>query len=112
MVVMVLIEVELGDIKKVEKEFADLLKQRLKTDVTIKGGKLLLDQTGGHVSPKEAKEQVKHALRHMGLQEGYRVLSEHHIIRIEKLIEKKRHKFRKEGEAPVPSRSMPYFFPS
>ncbi len=53
MVVMGLIEVELGDIKKVEKEFADLLKQRLKTDVTMKGGKLLLDQTGGHVSPKD-----------------------------------------------------------
>src|SRR5208337_4835247 len=108
---MGLIEVELGDLKKVEKELADLLTQRLKTDVTMKGGKLFLDQTGGHVSPKDAKMQVKHALRHMGLAEGYRVLSEHHIIRIERLVEKKKHKFEKEREAPVPSQSMPYFFP-
>ncbi len=107
---MGLIEVELDGVKKVEKELADLLRQRLKTDVTMKGGKLLLDPEG-QVSPKDAKLQVKHALRHLGLAEGYRVLSEHHIIRIEKLVEKKRPKFRKEGEAPAPSQSMPYFFP-
>jgi hypothetical protein len=89
---MELIEIELGEIKKVEKELADLLRQRLKTDVTVKGGKLLLDQTDGHVSPKDAKLQVKHALHHLGLEEGYRVLSEHHIIRIEKLAEKKKPK--------------------
>jgi hypothetical protein len=111
MVVMGLIEVELHDVKNVEKELADLLRQRLKTDVTMKGGKLFLDQTDGYVSPKDAKLQVKHALRHLGLAEEYRVLSEHHIIRIEKLVEKKRHKFEKEGEAPAPSQSMPYFFP-
>ena len=92
MVVMGLIEVELGDIKKVKKEFADLLKQRLNTDVTMKGGKLLLDQTDGHVNPKDVKLQVEHALRHLGFTEGYRVLSEHHIIRIEKLAEKKKPK--------------------
>ena len=106
-----LIEIELGDIKKVAKELAELLEQRLKTDVTVKGGKLLLDQTSGHVNPKDAKLQVKHALRHLGLEEGYRVLSEHHVIRIEKLVEKKRHKAEKEGELPAPARSLPYFFP-
>ena len=111
MVVIRLIEVELDGIKKLAKEFAELLRQRLKTDVAMKSGKLFLDQTGGHVSPKDAKSQVKHALRHMGLAEGYRVLSEHQVIRIEKLVEKKRHKFKKEGEAPAPSQSMPYFFP-
>jgi hypothetical protein len=111
MVVMGLIEVELDGVKKVEKELADLLRQRLKTDVTMKGGKLFLDQTGGHVSPKDAKLQVKHALRHLGLAEGYRVLSEHHIILIEKLVEKKRRKFEKERETPAPSQTMPYFFP-
>jgi len=111
MVAMGLIEIELGEIKKVEKDLADLLRQRLKTDVTVKGGKLILDQTDGHVSPKDAKLQVKHALRHLGLEEGYRVLSEHHIIRIEKLAEKKKHKYEKEGEAPAVARSMPYFFP-
>ena len=87
-----MIEIELGEIKRVEKELADLLRQRLKTDVTVKGGKLLLDQSDGHVSPKDAKLQVKHALHHLGLEEGYRVLSEHHIIRIEKLTEKKKPK--------------------
>lgn len=98
MVVMGLIEVELGDIKKVEKELAEMLRQRLKTDVTAKGGKLLLNQTEGHVSPKDAKLQVEHALHHLGLAEGHRVLSEHHIIRIEKLAEKKKHKVEKEGQ--------------
>src|SRR5208337_5242016 len=110
MTVMGLIEIELGDIKA-EKELADLLRQRLKTDVTMKGGKLVIDQTDGQVSPKDAKLQVKHALRHLGLEEGYRVLSEHHVIRIEKLVEKKRHKAEKEGELPAPARSLPYFFP-
>jgi len=106
-----LIEVELDGLKKVERELADLLRQRLNTDVTVKGGKLLLDQAGGHVSHKDAKLQVKHALRHLGLAEGYRVLSERHILRIEKLVEKERPKFEKEREAPAPSKSMPYFFP-
>ena len=55
MVVMGLIEVELDGVKKVEKELADLLRQRLKTDVTMKGGKLFLDQTGGHVSHKDCE---------------------------------------------------------
>ena len=94
---MGLIEVELGEVKKVEKELADLLRQRLKTDVTVKGGKLLLDQTDGHVSPKDAKLQVEHAL-HLGLTEGYRVLSQHHIIRIEKLAEKKKYKVEEVGQ--------------
>ena len=89
--VMGLIEIELGNIKA-EKELADLLRQRLKTDVTMKSGKLILDQTDGQVSPKDAKLQVEHALHHLGLEEGYRVLSEHHIIRIEKLTEKKKPK--------------------
>lgn len=105
-----MIEIEVGDLKKLEKELADLLRQRLKTDVTAKGGKLFLDQTG-RLSPKDAKLQVKHALRHMGLEEEYRVLSEHHIIRIVRLIEKTRPKPRKEGELPAPSQSLPYFFP-
>ena len=111
MVVMGLIEIEVSEIKRVEKDLADLLKERLKTDVTVRGGKLILDQTDGHVSPKDVKLQVKHALRHLGLEEGYRVLSEHHIIRIEKLAEKKKHKHEKEGEVPAVARSMPYFFP-
>jgi len=93
-----LIEIELGDVKKVEKELADLLREGLKTDVTMKGGKLILDQTDGHVSPKDAKLQVEHALRHLGLEQGYRVLSEHHIIRIEKLAEKKKPKVEEDQE--------------
>src|SRR5208337_5693551 len=97
MAVMGLIEIELGGIKA-EKELADLLRQRLKTDVTVKGGKLVLDQTDGQVSPKDAKLQVEHALHHLGLAEGYRVLSEHHVIRIEKLAEKKKHKVEEVGQ--------------
>jgi hypothetical protein len=59
---MTLIEVELGEVKKAEKEIAGLLRQRLKTDVATKGGKLLLNQTNGpDVSPKDAKLQVKYA---------------------------------------------------
>jgi hypothetical protein len=95
---MGLIEVELGDIKKVEKELADLLRQRLKTDVTAKGGTLLLNQTDGHVSPKDAKSQVEHALHHLGVAEGHRVLSEHQIIRIEKIAEKKKPKVDEIGQ--------------
>ncbi len=98
LMVMRLIEVELGDLKKSEKEIADLLRQRLKTDVTAKGGKLLLNQTDEHVSPKDAKLQVEHALHHLGLGEGHRVLSEHHIIRIERLAEKKKSKIEEVGQ--------------
>jgi hypothetical protein len=88
-----LIEIELGDLKKVGKEFAESLGQRLKTDVSLKG-----------------RLQVKHALHQLGFSEEYRVLAEHHTVRIVKVGEKYRPIERK-GAVPPPSQSLPYFFP-
>jgi hypothetical protein len=105
-----LIEVELGDLKKVEKELADLLRQRLKADVKVKGSKLILDDSNGRLSHKDAKQQVEHALHHLGLGDEYRVHSEHHLILIVKVAKKTRY-VEKKGTTPSPNQTMPYFFP-
>jgi hypothetical protein len=107
-----LIEVELGDLKKVGKDLAELLKQRLRTEVTVKGSTLTLnDPANGQLSMKDAKLQLKHALHQLKLSDDYRVLSEHHKIRFARIEEKKEHYLEKSGAAPPPSQSLPYFFP-
>jgi hypothetical protein len=106
-----LIEVELDDLKKVGKELAEILKQRLRTEVAVKGGTLILqDAPNGQVSMKDAKLQVKHALHQLKLSDEYRVLSEHHKIRLVR-VEAKLHYASKGGSTPPPSQSLPYFFP-
>jgi hypothetical protein len=107
-----MIEVDLGELKKTGKDFAEILRQRLKTEVAVKGGTLTLsDRADGSLSMKDAKLQVKHALHHLGLSEDYRVLSEHHRIRLVRVEEKREHHVGREGGAPPPSQSLPYFFP-
>jgi len=106
-----LIEVELGDLKKAGKDLSEILRQRMKIEITVKGGTLILnDSTTGQVSMKDAKLQVKHALHQLKFSEEYRVLSEHHKIRLVK-VEQKSHYAEKRGAAPPPSQSLPYFFP-
>jgi hypothetical protein len=105
-----LIEVELGDLKKVENELADLLRQRLKADIKIKGGKLILDDSNGRLSHKDAKQQVEHALHHLGLGNEYRVHSQHQLIQIVKKAKKTKYA-EKKGTTPSPNQTMPYFFP-
>jgi hypothetical protein len=108
-----LIEVELHDLKKVGKEIADELRQRTKIDVSVKGGTLILKETqnGPKVNAKDAKLQLKHVLHHLGFSEEYRVLTEQHKIRIQKVDLKSKHGGGKEGTTPPPAQSLPYFFP-
>ena len=105
-------EVELGDLKKVGKDIAEILGQRLKTKLEAKGKALIVPETinGKHYSVKDVKLHVKHALHQLGLSEEYRVLSEHQQVRIVRVEEKQRYGER-EGTAPPPSQSLPYFFP-
>lgn len=106
-----MIEVELGDLKKVGKDLSEILKQRMKSEITVKGGTLILnDSDNRQVSMKDAKLQMKHALHQLKLSEEYRVLSEHHKIRLVR-VEQKSHYAEKRGAAPPPSQSLPYFFP-
>ena len=108
---LVLIEVELGDLKKVGKDISEILGQRMKIEVTVKGGTLILnDSASRQVNMKDAKLQMKHALHQLKLSEEYRVLSEHHKIRLVK-VEEKSHSAERRGAAPPPSKSLPYFFP-
>lgn len=102
-----------GDLKKVGEDIADLLGQRLKIEVTVKGKVLVVPDTvkGKQFGVKDLKLHVKHALHQLGLSEEYRVLAEHHRIRIVR-IEVKPKPMEKEGSAPPPSKSLPYFFPS
>jgi len=102
----------LGDLKKVGKEIAEILSKRLKADVPVKGKVLLVPDTvnGKHYGAKDVKLLVKHALHQLGVSEEYRVLSEHHEVRIVKVEEKTRYAER-EGAAPPPAQSLPYFFP-
>ena len=107
-----MIEVELGELKKLGKDFAEILKQRVKTEITVKGGTIIVsDPTNGTLSMKDAKLHVKHALYHLKLSDDYRVLSEHHKIRLIRVEEKKSHYVEKPGTAPAPGKSLPYFFP-
>jgi hypothetical protein len=107
-----LIEVELGDLKKVGKDLSEILRQRMKSEITIKGGTLILNDLADHqVSMKDAKLQVKHALHQLKLSEEYRVLSEHHKIRLVRVEQSRAHYVERRSAAPPPSRSLPYFFP-
>jgi hypothetical protein len=107
-----LVEVELSDLKSFGKEIAEFLEQRLKAEVDVKGKVLLLpDTVNGHkLGVKDAKVQLKHALHHLGLSDEYRVLAEHHRVRIVKIEEKSRPMERR-GTTPPPAQSLPYFFP-
>jgi hypothetical protein len=107
-----LVEVELGDLKKVGKDIAEILDKRLKAQVEVKGKSLIVPDTvnGKHYGVKDTKLHVKHALHQLGLSEEYRVLIEHHKIRIVKVEEKVKYAER-EGAAPPPAQSLPYFFP-
>jgi hypothetical protein len=107
-----LIEIELGDLKKVSKEFAESLGQRLKTEVSVKGRHLIIPDTAdwSKFGVKDVKLQVKHVLHQMGFSEEYRVLAEHHTVRIVKVGDKYR-PLEREGKVAPPSQSLPYFFP-
>lgn len=102
----------MGDIKKVGHDFADLLAQRLRAEVTVKGKTLLVPENvnGKQLGVKDLKLQVKHVLHHMHLSEDYRVLAEHQKIKIVRVEEKVR-RAEREGTAPAPGQSLPYFFP-
>jgi hypothetical protein len=107
----ILIEVELGDLKKVGKDLSEILGQRMKIEITVKGGTLILNDSANYqVNMKDAKLQMKHALHQLKLSEEYRVLSEHHKIRLVK-VEEKSHYAERRGAVPPPSKSLPYFFP-
>jgi hypothetical protein len=107
-----LIEVELGDLKKVGKEIAESLNQRMKTEVQLKGKLILIpDEIGGKkVSVKDAKMQVKHVLHHLSFSGEYRVLTEQHKIKIVRVEEKAR-PAQEKGTPPPAPQSLPYFFP-
>ena len=98
----------MNDLKKIAKDLAEILEERMKTQVTVKGGKLNLNDD--RVGVKDAKLYVKHALHQLGLSEEYRVLAEHQKIKIVR-IEHKTHYTGKDGAAPPPAKSLPYFFP-
>jgi hypothetical protein len=107
-----LVEVELGDLKKVGKDIADVVSRKLGGEVQVKGKLLIIPDTvnGKHYGVKDVKLIMKHALHQLGMSDEYRVLAEHHQVRIVKVEEKARYAER-EGVAPPPSQSMPYFFP-
>lgn len=105
-------DVELGDLKNAGNDIADLLSQRLKVEVSRKGKTLAVPEmiNGKHFGAKDLKLHLKHVLHQMHLSDDYRVLAEHQKIRIVKLEEKVKHHER-EGTAPAPAKSLPYFFP-
>lgn len=102
----------MGDLKKVGKEFAESLAERLKTEVSLKGRLLIVPDTadGSKFGVKDVKLHVKHVLHQMGFSEEYRVLADHHMVRIVKVGEKYR-PLEREGKVAPPSQSLPYFFP-
>jgi hypothetical protein len=107
-----LVEVELGDLKKVGKDLAEIVSKKLGGDVQVKGKLLIVPDAvnGKHYGVKDVKLIMKHAIHQLGMSNEYRVLAEHHQVRIVKVEEKTRYAERG-GTAPPPSQSLPYFFP-
>ena len=92
-----LIEVELGDLKKMGGEISRLLEIKLRTEVAVKGSKLIVSEDKNDPQPrvKEVKMEVKRVLHHLGLSH-YRPVEEHHRILIVRLKEKPKLPHRKE----------------
>ena len=107
-----MIEVELGDLKKVGKEIAESLSQRLNTEVSLKGRVILVPDTDGgrRFSVKDVKMQLKHVLHHLTFSHEYRVLTEQHKVKIVRVEEKVR-SMERDGTPPPASKTLPYFFP-
>jgi hypothetical protein len=107
-----LTEVELGELKKLGKEIASTLGERLKVEVAVHGKTLIVPDLieGKNFGVKDVKLQVKHVLHHMHLSEDYRVLAEHKTVKIVR-VEEKAKRAGKEGTAPPPAQTLPYFFP-
>lgn len=107
-----MIEIELSELKKIGNDIAELLRERMRADVTVKHSMLIVPDTvnGDRLEIKEVKLQVKHALHHLGLSDDYRVLEEHHRIIIEKVKKAPQHA-QHEGTVPSPYQTLPYFFP-
>ena len=87
-----MIEVDLGDLGKAGQDVSQLLRDRLRAEVIVERTKLIVSEEAGgsRFGVKEVKTQVKHILHHLGLSDGYRVLAEHHKIRIVRVKEKPR----------------------
>ena len=107
-----MVEVELGDLKKVSKDIAEIVNRKIRAEVQVKGKVLLIPDAvnGKRFGVKDVKLIMKHALHQLGMSNEYRVLAEHHQVRIVK-VEEKAHYTEREGAAPPPSQSLPYFFP-
>jgi hypothetical protein len=109
-----LIEVELGDLKKMRTEISRLLGEKLRTEVAVKGSKLIVSEDKNHPQPrvrvKEVKMEVKHVLHHLGLSQ-HRVLEEHHRILIVRVKQKRKLHTENKGLPLPPSQSLPYLFP-
>lgn len=107
-----MVEVELSDLKRMGKDIAEILSERLNAQVEVKGKLLIIpdEANGRKLGVKDVKLQLKHALHHLDLSEDYRVLEEHHRFRIVRVEEREKVVDRK-GTAPTPAQSLPYFFP-
>ncbi len=105
-------EVDLGDLKKLGKEIASTLGERLKVDVTLRGKTLIVPDMveGKRFGVKDVKLQMKHVIHHLHLSEQYRVLAEHKTVKIVR-VEEKTKRAEREGTALPPAQTMPYFFP-
>jgi len=107
-----LIEIQLGDLRKVGDEIRRLLSHRLKTELALKSKVLMIpdEVAGRRLKVKAVKMELKHVLHQMSLSKDYRVLADDHGIRIVKVAERMR-ATRREGVVPSPSQTLPYLFP-
>lgn len=107
-----LIEIELGDLKKVGGEISRLLAEKLRTEVAVKGSKLTVSEVKNHpqLGVKKVKMELKRILHRLGLSH-YRVLGEHHRILVVRVKEKPKLRTERKGSPPSPSQSLPYLFP-
>lgn len=108
-----MIEVDLSDLEKRGKEISQLLEEKLRTGITVKGRRLILleKEDTRRFSIKEVKSQLKNVLHSLGFSDRYRILVDRQKIRIVKKLEKSRLPVQRKGTVPSAPRTLPYFFP-
>ena len=91
---------------------ANILRDKFKVSVALSRNVIRIEgtkQSETQLGLQDAKDLVKRALHHMGLQE-YRVIAQAGLITIRERKQRELHARRK-GTVPSPRQSVPYFFP-
>jgi len=106
-----LILIDMSELERERSDLSTFLEPKIGAPIRMEGKILVVDSTGKMRLPRDVKTSVKHFLYHRGLSETYRVTEEHGVIRITRYKHRGDKKVKREGRAPSPYDTLPYYFP-